>query len=129
MHSLNTGGDQGRAQGIPHSPLQSLVQESDVQRQSGQQSYQRNPRLDVGTNRSSRDALERLIGNSFEKVGDDLLLSSRTRLSYAHQFEVPPVEERPLTSAGKKNRNHSRGESGPGGCVAEWFCLCDYIAW
>ena len=125
LHTLDTeaGGERsihGKEGGpssssaVPHSPLQSLVQENDLHRRSGQQSYQKH-RHGGGSNRDSRDTLERLIGNSFEKVGDNLLLSSRTREGYEEQFEGPPqryIDERPLTSAGSKNRRSSRGTEG-----------------
>lgn len=128
LHSLDTGGHDkhGKEGGssssaVPHSPLQSLVQEKDLHRHSAQRSYQRHRQ--EGSNRDSRDTLERLIGNSFEKIGDNLLLSSRTRESYEEQYygqqqHLQNANERPLTSAGKKNRKSSRGN----GAIILW-CL------
>ena len=129
MHSLDTGGSRGKnasSSAVPNSPLQSLVQENEMQRNSAQKSYQKS-RRGAGNNRDSRDTLEQLIGNSYEKVGDNLLLTSRTRQSYEDQYSGQQqqqqhhhhhhqqqqqhcADERPLTSAGKKNRRTSRGK-------------------
>jgi hypothetical protein len=122
--ALDTDNDGQNSAIVPNSPLQHLVQENELQRQSAQKSYQKNRRA-ISESRDSRDTLERLIGNSYDKVGDNLLLTSRARQSYEDQYNVPHLsEERPLTSAGKKGRISSRGNP-QGYCFTH--CISVYI--
>ena len=109
---------------VPHSPLQSLIQESELSRLNTPK--HQIDRLKVGNNRDSRDTLERLIGNSYHVVGDDLLLTSRTRESYEDKYSKQYIpDERPLTSAGKKDGREFRGEA-TFTCTNKYFD-CKYI--
>lgn len=112
MRALDTSTLGHAASTSAHSPLQHLVEETDLHRSAAQRSYQKS-RHDPRTaeSRDAHDTLERLIGSSFEKVGGSLLLSSRARQSYEEPWEAPlNADDRPLTSAGKKGRKASRGE-------------------